>query len=140
MIEVKSFAALRRFSPDKLQKLNLFETERFFCDVYCLEPGQEQKAHAHAGSDKLYAVLEGSVEVRVGAETREAARRRGGAVPGRQRARRRQSLVRPRRPARLHGPPPVDENGSLRSATSSAHAFAAAGERPHRTTDLRRVC
>src|SRR6266446_1013637 len=61
MIEVKSFAALRRFSPDKLQKVNLFETERFFCDVYCLEPGQEQKAHAHAGSDKLYAVLEGAV-------------------------------------------------------------------------------
>src|SRR6266851_3871894 len=71
MIDVKSFVALRRFSPDKLQKLNLFETERFFCDVYCLEPGQEQKAHAHAGSDKLYAVLEGAVEVRVGAETRE---------------------------------------------------------------------
>src|SRR5207245_2523389 len=77
MIEVKSFAALRRFSPDKLQKLNLFETDRFFCDVYCLEPGQEQKAHAHAGSDKLYAVLEGSVEVRVGSETREL---RAGAV------------------------------------------------------------
>ena len=71
MIDVKSFAALRRFSPEKLQKLNLFETERFFCDVYCLEPGQEQKAHAHAGSDKLYAVLEGAVEVRVGAETRD---------------------------------------------------------------------
>ena len=71
MIEVKSFAALRRFSPDKLQKLSLFETERFFCDVYCLEPGQEQKAHAHGGSDKLYAVLEGTVTVSVGGETRE---------------------------------------------------------------------
>ena len=59
MIEVKSFAGLRRFAPEKLQKLNLFETDGFFCDVYCLEPGQEQKAHAHAGSDKLYAVLEG---------------------------------------------------------------------------------
>ena len=46
MIEVKNFFALRRFAPDKLQKLNLFETERFFCDIYCLEPGQEQKAHA----------------------------------------------------------------------------------------------
>ena len=71
MIEVRNFAALRRFAPDKLQKLNLFETERFFCDIYCLEPGQEQKAHAHAGSDKLYAVLEGEVEVIVGSETRE---------------------------------------------------------------------
>jgi quercetin dioxygenase-like cupin family protein len=71
MIDVKSFAALRRFSPDKLQKLNVFETERFFCDVYCLEPGQEQKAHAHSGSDKLYAVLEGVAQVRVGNEERE---------------------------------------------------------------------
>ena len=59
----------RRFDPAKLQKLNLFETERFFCDVYCLEPGQSQKAHAHAGSDKVYAVLEGKVEVRVAGET-----------------------------------------------------------------------
>jgi quercetin dioxygenase-like cupin family protein len=36
-----------------------------------VEPGQEQKAHAHPGSYKLYAVLEGVAEVRVGAETRE---------------------------------------------------------------------
>ena len=52
-----------------MQKLALFESERFFCDVYCLLPGQEQKPHAHEGSDKVYAVLEGKVEVRVGAET-----------------------------------------------------------------------
>src|SRR5437870_13888688 len=71
MIDVKSFAALRRFSPDKMQKLNLFETERFFCDVYCLEPGQSQKAYAHAGSDKVYAVLEGTIVARVGGEARE---------------------------------------------------------------------
>jgi len=61
----------RRFDPAKLQKINLFETERFFLDVYCLEPGQTQKAHAHAGSDKVYAVLDGSVHVRVGGEEQE---------------------------------------------------------------------
>ena len=61
----------RRFDPAKMQKLNLFETERFFLDVYCLEPGQAQKAHAHAGSDKVYAVLEGSVHARVGGEEQE---------------------------------------------------------------------
>ena len=61
----------RRFDAAKMQKINLFETERFFLDVYCLEPGQAQKAHAHAGSDKVYAVLEGSVHARVGAEERE---------------------------------------------------------------------
>jgi len=61
----------RRFDPAKLQKLNLFETERFFLDVYCLEPGQAQKAHAHAGSDKVYAVLEGAVLAHVGGEEQE---------------------------------------------------------------------
>ena len=61
----------RRFDAAKMQKLNLFETERFFCDVYCLEPGQSQKAHAHAGSDKVYAVLEGTVVAHVGGEERE---------------------------------------------------------------------
>jgi len=61
----------RRFDGAKMQKINLFETERFFLDVYCLEPGQSQKAHAHAGSDKLYAVLEGSVLARVGSEEQE---------------------------------------------------------------------
>jgi quercetin dioxygenase-like cupin family protein len=61
----------RRFDAAKLQKLNLFETERFFCDVYCLEPGQSQKAHAHAGSDKVYAVLEGAVVAQIGGEERE---------------------------------------------------------------------
>ena len=61
----------RRFDAARMQKLNLFETERFFCDVYCLEPGQSQKAHAHAGSDKVYAVLEGVVHARVAGEEQE---------------------------------------------------------------------
>ena len=29
-----------RFSPDKMQKVNLCETANFFCDVYGLEAGQ----------------------------------------------------------------------------------------------------
>jgi quercetin dioxygenase-like cupin family protein len=66
-VKVASFTQ-RKFDAAKMQKLNLFETDRFFCDVYCLEPGQAQKAHAHAGSDKLYAVLEGTVFARVDAE------------------------------------------------------------------------
>lgn len=61
---------VRRFSAEKMQKVNLFETPRFFCDVYCLEPGQEQRPHAHAASDKVYVVLEGEVEVRIGDERR----------------------------------------------------------------------
>jgi len=49
-----------RFAPEKMQKINLFETKNFFCDVYGLEPGQEQKAHAHQDEDKIYYVLSGS--------------------------------------------------------------------------------
>lgn len=54
-----------------MQKVNLFETERMFADVYCLEPGQEQKRHAHAGADKIYFVLEGTAHFHIGGEERD---------------------------------------------------------------------
>ena len=57
---------VRRFDAAKMQKINLFETPRFFCDLYCLEPGQAQKPHRHEGADKVYVVLEGEALVRVG--------------------------------------------------------------------------
>ena len=60
----------RRFSPETLQKINLFETADMFCDVYCLEPGQAQKPHVHARATKFYYVIEGSGAFRVGDETR----------------------------------------------------------------------
>ncbi len=63
--------SVRRFSADGLQKLNLFQTPRFFADIYCLEPGQEQKAHAHEGSDKVYVVVEGRARVRVDEEEQD---------------------------------------------------------------------
>ncbi|MFY9558345.1 MAG: cupin domain-containing protein [Blastocatellia bacterium] len=49
-----------------MQKVNLFETERMFADLYCLEPGQEQKLHAHSGADKVYFVLEGTGRFQIG--------------------------------------------------------------------------
>lgn len=58
-MEIKNIADVSAFSHDKMQKVNLFETKNFFCDVYCLEPGQAQKIHAHAEEDKLYYVLSG---------------------------------------------------------------------------------
>jgi quercetin dioxygenase-like cupin family protein len=61
----------QRFASDKFQKVNLFETERMFCDVYCFEPGQEQAAHKHQAADKIYYVLEGKGLVQIGAEQRE---------------------------------------------------------------------
>jgi quercetin dioxygenase-like cupin family protein len=63
--------AVRGFAPEKLAKHSLFETEQMFCDVYCLEPGQAQKVHAHAGATKLYYVLEGRATLTCGDETHE---------------------------------------------------------------------
>jgi mannose-6-phosphate isomerase-like protein (cupin superfamily) len=69
-METAAIAALQRFSAEKMQKVNLFETPRMFCDIYCLEPGQAQKPHAHAGADKIYLVLEGEGEFLIGEERR----------------------------------------------------------------------
>lgn len=62
---------VRRFDATKMQKLNLFQTPRFFLDIYCLEAGQAQKPHKHDGADKVYAVLEGRVLVRVGNDSQQ---------------------------------------------------------------------
>lgn len=66
--DVFSYAA---FAPEKMTKVNLFDTERMFCDVYCFEPGQEQTAHAHKGSDKVYYVLQGIAQVCIDQATTE---------------------------------------------------------------------
>ena len=58
------------FSSEKMKKNNIFETQRFFCDVYCFEPGQEQKGHVHGEQDKVDVVLEGQGTFQVGAEKR----------------------------------------------------------------------
>jgi quercetin dioxygenase-like cupin family protein len=58
------------FAAEKMKKVGLFETGRFFLDLYCLEPGQAQKPHAHEGSDKVYLVAQGRARVRVGDEER----------------------------------------------------------------------
>ena len=68
-MDVAAIEALKRFSAEKMQKVNLFETPRMFCDIYCLEPGQEQKLHRHDGADKVYFVLEGVGRFTVGDET-----------------------------------------------------------------------
>ncbi|MGH9361440.1 MAG: cupin domain-containing protein [Thermoanaerobaculia bacterium] len=69
-VEVRSWRGLERFGAEGMEKVNLFETERCFCDLYCLRPGQAQKLHTHAASDKVYAVLRGEVVATVGAESR----------------------------------------------------------------------
>lgn len=70
-MNAKDVFAQAQFSPEKMQKVNLYETPNFFCDVYCLEPGQSQKPHAHEGADKIYYVLEGRGTFLVGAMEQE---------------------------------------------------------------------
>lgn len=53
--------------PDRMRKVNLFESPRFFLDVYVVGPGQAQTPHVHDASDKVYVVLSGSGRIRVGA-------------------------------------------------------------------------
>ena len=56
----------QQFSNEKMKKNNVFQTPRFFCDIYCFEPGQEQKGHTHGEQDKVYLVLEGQGTFQVG--------------------------------------------------------------------------
>ena len=56
-----------QFDAARMKKTNIFETPRFFLDVYGFEPGQEQKPHTHDRSDKVYYVLEGAGKFQVGA-------------------------------------------------------------------------
>ena len=65
-MDAKHVPMLKSFNEQKMQKVNLFETDRMFCDIYCFEPGQEQKTHTHAGADKIYYVLEGKGTFHIG--------------------------------------------------------------------------
>jgi mannose-6-phosphate isomerase-like protein (cupin superfamily) len=67
-MKVIALSDFQQFSQDKMKKNNLFETSRFFCDIYCFEPGQEQKGHIHGAQDKVYIVLEGQGTFQVGSE------------------------------------------------------------------------
>ncbi len=68
MMKVITLADCQQFASDKMKKNNLFQTERLFCDIYCFEPGQEQKGHVHGHQDKVYLVLEGQGTFQVGSE------------------------------------------------------------------------
>lgn len=68
-MEIKTLSRLAGFQADKMKKVSLFATERVMTDLYCMEPGQAQKVHAHDGEDKVYCVLSGQGTVTVGAES-----------------------------------------------------------------------
>ncbi|MBI3473119.1 MAG: cupin domain-containing protein, partial [Candidatus Solibacter usitatus] len=65
---VSKAAGRAAFNPEKMGKASLAAGEHLYAGLNCFEPGQEHRAHVHAGQDKLYFVLEGSGEVVVGEE------------------------------------------------------------------------
>jgi len=71
MSNFKKLSDMIQFATEKMKKNPVFETDRFVCDTYCFEPGQEQKPHTHGGQDKVYCVLEGKGVFTVGDEQRE---------------------------------------------------------------------
>jgi quercetin dioxygenase-like cupin family protein len=67
-MKVINLSDYQKFSSEKMKKNNIFQSPRFFCDIYCFEPGQEQKGHIHGEQDKVYLVLEGKGTFQVGEE------------------------------------------------------------------------
>ena len=74
-ISVKDKAA---FSPEKMARIALARTDRLQMDLYCVSPGQSQKAHTHTDLDKVYYVVEGGGRFTLGG--REEALRPGEAL------------------------------------------------------------
>jgi quercetin dioxygenase-like cupin family protein len=71
MVNFRKISEAAQFAAEKMKKNGLFETERFFCDLYCFEPGQSQSAHTHEGSDKIYYVVQGRGSFQIGNEERD---------------------------------------------------------------------
>lgn len=63
---VRAVASLAEFQPEKMGKTSVVSGESLFVGLNAFEPLQEHSAHTHAGQDKLYFVLEGTAEVRIG--------------------------------------------------------------------------
>ena len=70
-MDVKTVADLVRFSDEKMQKIPLFDSSKYFCDLYCLQPGQDQRVHSHPESDKIYFVIRGKGWFHVAGSERE---------------------------------------------------------------------
>ncbi|MBI2216589.1 MAG: cupin domain-containing protein [Candidatus Rokubacteria bacterium] len=48
-----------KLQPDRMAKIALATTPRAQLDLYCLAPGQSQRAHVHGDQDKICYVVEG---------------------------------------------------------------------------------
>ena len=56
-MKVVKLADVVEFNPEKLKKVSLFDTDNFFCDIYCLESAQSQKVHSHGAVSYTHLTL-----------------------------------------------------------------------------------
>ena len=73
---ISNFLNWREFegaNTEKFYKTTLWQGEHVMVGLNCLEPGQVQPVHAHAGADKFYVVLAGQGSFTVGNEQQDAA-------------------------------------------------------------------
>ena len=70
-MEIQDVTGLVRFSDEKMQKIAIFDSEKYFFDIYCLKPGQDQRVHAHTESDKIYFVLRGKGTFHIAGDEKE---------------------------------------------------------------------
>ena len=67
----RTIDAMAVFKSEKATKVDVFPGQHLFVGLNCFEPGQSQKSHTHAGSDKFYLLLSGKARMIVGDETRD---------------------------------------------------------------------
>jgi mannose-6-phosphate isomerase-like protein (cupin superfamily) len=72
MTLVHNVAAAARFSSEKLAKVTLHSSGSMLLGLNCLESGQSQLVHAHAGADKFYYVCSGRARFVLGDATVDA--------------------------------------------------------------------
>src|SRR5688500_13076958 len=70
-MDTQTIQDLIRFEDEKMQKIPVFESDKYFFDVYCLKPGQDQRIHKHDASDKIYFILRGKGLFHIAGEDRE---------------------------------------------------------------------
>jgi mannose-6-phosphate isomerase-like protein (cupin superfamily) len=57
-------------NAERFFKATIFQSPRMLAGMDCLEAGQRQEAHRHAGRDKVYFVISGSGHFQIGDEAR----------------------------------------------------------------------
>jgi len=69
---IQHVPARAAFTSAKMTKVDCFRSDRLLVGLNCFEPGQEQRVHAHDGTDKFYFVVTGKASFMIGDRSVEA--------------------------------------------------------------------